>query len=49
MTRCYSLIYYPFKTEVKHVTVQEGYKGAKKLPEKVYIALRGKARKIVEK
>ena len=46
---CYSLIYYPFKTEVKHVTVQEGYKGAKNLPEKVYIALRDKARKIVEK
>lgn len=45
---CYSLIYYPQKTDVKVITVQNGYTGAKNLPDKVYLALSDKARKIVE-
>jgi len=44
----YSLIYYPHRTEVKSVTIQDGYEGAKNLPEKVYLAL-NKANKIVDK
>jgi len=45
---CYSLIYYPRGTEIKYLTVQDGYEGAKNLPDKVYMAL-VKAKKIVEK
>jgi hypothetical protein len=44
---CYSLIYYPRGTEVRCLTVLDGYEGAKNLPDKVYRALE-KAKKIVE-
>lgn len=44
---CYSLIYYPRGTEVKCITVLDGYEGAKNLPDKVYKALE-KAKKIME-
>lgn len=45
---CYSLIYYPQKTDIKVITVQDGYSGAKNLPDKVYLALSDKAKKIIE-
>jgi hypothetical protein len=44
---CYSLIYYPRGTEIRCITVLDGYEGAKNLPDKVYRALE-KAKKIVE-
>jgi hypothetical protein len=37
--RCYSLIFYPKGTEVKCITVADGYEGAKNLPDKVCKAL----------
>ena len=37
--RCYSLIYYPKGTEIKFITVADGYEGAKNLPDKVCKAL----------
>lgn len=37
--RCYSLIYYPKGTEIKCITVADGYEGAKNLPDKVCKAL----------
>ena len=46
---CYSLIYYPYRTDVKYITVLDGYKGAKNLPDKIYKALSEKANKILEK
>ena len=36
---CYSLIYYPKGTEIKSIVVQDGYEGAKNLPDKIYMAL----------
>lgn len=45
---CYSLIYYPRGTEIKNIVVQDGYEGAKNLPDKIYMAL-VKSQKIVEK
>lgn len=45
--RSYSLIYYPKGTEIKVITVANGYEGAKKYSDKVYYAL-VKAQKIVE-
>lgn len=45
--RCYSLIYYPKGTEIKSITVADGYEGAKNLPDKVYKALI-KGGKIIE-
>ena len=36
---CYSLIYYPHRTEIKFVTIQDGYEGASNLPEKILNAL----------
>jgi hypothetical protein len=39
LERCYSLIYYPKGTEVKCITVADGYEGAKNLPDKVCKAL----------
>jgi hypothetical protein len=39
LERCYSLIYYPKGTEIKCITVADGYEGAKNLPDKVCIAL----------
>lgn len=45
--RCYSLIYYPRGTDVRSVTVANGYEGAKRYPDKIYQALK-KANKIVE-
>jgi len=45
--RCYSLIYYPRGTDIRSVTVANGYEGAKRYPDKIYLALK-KANKIVE-
>jgi len=45
--RSYALIYYPKGTEIKVITVANGYEGAKKYSDKVYYAL-VKAQKIVE-
>ena len=45
--RCYSLIYYPRGTDIRSVTVSNGYEGAKRYPDKIYQALK-KANKIVE-
>jgi len=45
---CYSLIYYPNKTDINSVTVLNGYEDAKNLPEKIYNALKEKANKIIE-
>jgi len=39
LERCYSLIYYPKGTEIKCITVADGYEGAKNLPDKVCKAL----------
>jgi len=46
---CYSLIFYPHRTDIKCITVLDGYEGAKNLPDKIYKALSEKAKKIVEK
>jgi hypothetical protein len=46
LERCYSLIYYPKGTEIKCITVADGYEGAKNLPDKVCKAL-AKSGKIV--
>lgn len=39
LERCYSIIYYPKGTEIKPMTVADGYEGAKNLPDKVCKAL----------
>jgi hypothetical protein len=39
LERCYSLIYYPKGTEIKCITVADGYEGAKNFPDKVCKAL----------
>ena len=39
LERCYSLIYYPKGTEIKCITVADGYEGAKNFPDKVCTAL----------
>jgi hypothetical protein len=46
LERCYSLIYYPKGTDIKCITVADGYEGAKNLPDKVSKALE-KSGKIV--
>lgn len=45
---CYSMIFYPKGTDLKYVPLQNGFEGAKNLPEKVYKALM-KVDKIVDK
>lgn len=45
---CYSLIYYPYRTGVEYITVQNGYSGAKNIPDKIYLALSEKAKKIIK-
>jgi hypothetical protein len=44
---CYSMIFYPKGKDLKYITLQSGFEGAKKVPEKVYLALK-KADKILE-
>lgn len=45
---CYSMIFYPKGTDLKYVPLQNGFEGAKNLPEKVYKALM-KVDKIIDK
>jgi len=45
---CYSLVFYPKGNGLKYIPIQNGFEGAKNLPEKVFLALK-KAAKIFDK